>query len=157
MTKKKLSRGIRAGLMEELKSVHPVIHTEVINIDDSSGAIPVPARGHIHEAPQRAEIVGLPHRKHRLELAKLLDILRPIFEGKSEEPLKFNHILKAVELAAKLDGHLETHKEEKHVHLHGNDLAALSEQQLRLELERIDKERSSIDSSGVPHPVEGTV
>jgi len=87
--------------------------------------------------------------KRQHELGEILEELQAMVKQSPETAFRYADKIAAMKLKAELDGHLSTHTEEKHLHIHG-ELTGLSEAQLRKELLKIEAEKSSNPASGTP-------
>ncbi len=95
------------------------------------------------------------------ELDEILDKMMEIVRKQPETKLKYTDVIAAAKLKSELDGHLKTHSDEKHIHLHAGELGQLSEAELRKQLKMIEQEKSSNLASGEPlvreGPIEGEI
>lgn len=92
-------------------------------------------------------------RKHA-ELEEILLELQDMVRKKPESAYRWADKISAIKLKAELDGHLQTHSEEKHLHIHNGDVQLLSEQELRKQLAILE---SSKKDDGVPQSEAGLV
>ena len=79
--------------------------------------------------------------------AKILDKLDKYIDQEPEEGIKHGDIARYMRLQAELEGMIRLVKEEKHLHIHKENIDSLNEDQLRKRLEEIQNDKKS--SEGV--------
>ena len=87
--------------------------------------------------------------------AKIMAKLEQYLEETPEDSIKHADIARYMRLIAELDGTIKTNKEEKHLHIHKENIDSLNEDQLRKRLRAIEEAKLSNQENGLDKPKEG--
>lgn len=134
-TKRKQAIGFRdsgIGTMQRIVTIEAMDQQPINDLgqklDRYAGAI----KSALQE-PVARRLGGVREIKRQQELDEILEELQLMVKKSPETAYRYADKIAAMKLKAELDGHLKTHSEEKHLHLH-SDVIGMSEDQLRREL-----------------------